>query len=72
MMEGGGNVFSREQDMEFMEMAGKKMYSRDLPDPPDFRDEKNSEEEASQVQDIALLHKSIMAKCYVFLSSACH
>ncbi|KAI8137096.1 TLD-domain-containing protein [Fennellomyces sp. T-0311] len=47
MMEGaGGGVFTREQDMEFMEMAGKKMYSRDLPDPPDFRDEDKSDEEA--------------------------
>lgn len=33
MMEPKGGVFSRDQNMEFMEMAGKKMYSKDLPEP---------------------------------------
>ncbi|KAI9490632.1 TLD-domain-containing protein, partial [Zychaea mexicana] len=33
MMQEGGGVLSRAEDMEFMEMAGKKLYSRDLQEP---------------------------------------
>lgn len=36
---GGDGVLSRAEDMEFMEMAGKKLYSRDLPQPESSRDE---------------------------------
>ncbi|CAO0789631.1 unnamed protein product [Mucor circinelloides] len=36
---GGGGVLSHAEDMEFMEMAGKKMYSKDLGPEPTTEDE---------------------------------
>ncbi|KAI9323313.1 TLD-domain-containing protein [Dichotomocladium elegans] len=38
---GGGGVLSRAEDMEFMEMAGKKMYSKDLGEPEHEEDDSN-------------------------------
>lgn len=30
----GGSVLDRAEDMEFLEMSGKQLYSRDLEKPP--------------------------------------
>ncbi|ORZ03682.1 TLD-domain-containing protein [Syncephalastrum racemosum] len=40
----GGGMFSRAENMEFMEMAGKKMYSKDLPNQPVQKTEEKSSE----------------------------
>ncbi|CEP08196.1 hypothetical protein [Parasitella parasitica] len=41
-----GGVLSHAEDMEFMEMAGKKMYSKDLgPEPTDNNDDNDSSSE---------------------------
>ena len=39
----GGGVLSHAEDMEFMEMAGKKMYSKDL-GPELTKDDSENEE----------------------------
>ncbi|KAG2220521.1 hypothetical protein INT45_000932 [Circinella minor] len=44
MMENKGGVLSRTEDMEFMEMAGKKLYSRDLQEP-DLHDQEEENDE---------------------------
>lgn len=36
---GGGGVLSHAEDMEFMEMAGRKMYSKDLGPEPNTDDD---------------------------------
>lgn len=41
----GGGIFSRAENIEFLEMAGKKMYSKDLPEPD------NKEEDANDTSD---------------------
>lgn len=41
---GGGGVLSHAEDMEFMEMAGKKMYSKDLgPEPTEEDDDSDKD-----------------------------
>lgn len=42
---GGGGVLSHAEDMEFMEMAGKKMYSKDLGPEPNTNEQLNSDDE---------------------------
>ncbi|KAL9543724.1 hypothetical protein MBANPS3_007972 [Mucor bainieri] len=43
---GGGGVLSHAEDMEFMEMAGKKMYSKDLgPEPTEDEEEDDSDKD---------------------------
>lgn len=45
----GKGIFNHTEDMEFMEMAGKKMYSKDLgPNLDKDNDENNSSEDDNQ------------------------
>lgn len=50
MMEDKGGVLSRTEDMEFMEMAGKKLYSRDLQEP-DLHDEVDENDEQNNTDN---------------------
>jgi hypothetical protein len=39
----GGSVLDRAEDMEFLEMSGKKLYSRDLEKPPATQDDNHNQ-----------------------------